>query len=85
MFQDDIYPPCPAGEPSLTVDEWMAGVTRDPKLLKFTSSGLQEIPGVVDVSFSCAESALKQILHVETPLKLSGHTSCNQDTVIFDL
>ena len=40
MFQDDIYPPCPSGEPALSADEWLAGVNKNPKLVEITSKGL---------------------------------------------
>lgn len=34
MFQEDIYPPCPAGVPALTADEWVGGTNKDPVLMK---------------------------------------------------
>lgn len=35
MFQDDIFPPCPSGEPALTAEEWASGVDKDPILKAF--------------------------------------------------
>ena len=43
MFQDDIYPPCEAGKPSLTASEFADGKDMDPWLVKFTRDGLQEM------------------------------------------
>ena len=43
MFQEDIFPPCEAGKPSLTAEEWIAGTDKDPWLVKFTRDGLQEM------------------------------------------
>lgn len=40
MFQDDIYPPCYAGIPSLSADEWLAGLNKDPMMQKITKDGL---------------------------------------------
>lgn len=34
-FQDDIFPPCPSGEPALTAEEWLDGTDADPKLKSF--------------------------------------------------
>ena len=43
MFQEDIFPPCEAGKPSLTAEEWIAGTDKDPWLVKFTRDGLQDM------------------------------------------
>lgn len=40
MFQDDIFPPCAAGIPALSADEWTAGVTKSPILVSITADGL---------------------------------------------
>ena len=52
MFQEDIYPPCFAGVPALSADEWLAGANKNPVLVPFTKDGLGTIisPGVF-VSF----------------------------------
>ena len=71
MFQDDIFPPCEAGEPSLTVEEWMDGKNRDPKLVKFTEDGLEPIPGVVDVSVQYSGPPL-----IRPPIKVSWLEGC---------
>ena len=45
MFQDDIFPPCFAGTPALSAEEWIGGTDRVPKLVKFNP---QEPFGVTD-------------------------------------
>ena len=40
MFQDDIFPPCAAGIPALSADEWIAGVTKSPIMVTITADGL---------------------------------------------
>lgn len=40
MFQDDIYPPCFAGIPALSADEWIAGGNKKPILVNITKDGL---------------------------------------------
>ena len=35
MFQSDIFPACPAGEPALSAEEWESGVDKDPILMEF--------------------------------------------------
>ncbi len=43
MFQEDIYPPCEAGKPALTAEEWIGGTDKDPWLVRFSKNGLQEM------------------------------------------
>ena len=52
MFQDDIYPPCAAGTPALTAEEWCGGADKDPKVLEFTQDGLKETT-IESVSTCC--------------------------------
>jgi len=40
MFQDDIYPPAYAGVPSMSADDWLGGINKDPVTVSFTQSGL---------------------------------------------
>ena len=40
MFQDDIYPPAYAGVPSMSADEWLGGMNKDPVTVSFTQDGL---------------------------------------------
>ena len=40
MFQDDIYPPAYAGVPSMTAEEWLGGMNKDPVTVSFTPDGL---------------------------------------------
>ena len=40
MFQDDIYPPAYAGVPSMSAEEWLGGMNKDPVTVSFTSDGL---------------------------------------------
>ena len=42
-FQDDLYPPCPAGKPALAAEEWFAGKNCDPMLVAFSGTGLKEV------------------------------------------
>ena len=35
MFQADIFPACPSGEPSLSAEEWISGKNEDPLLIEF--------------------------------------------------
>ena len=54
MFQDDIFPPCYSGTAALSAEEWAGGMDKDPRLLSFTSDGLEEVSAkdgqkVVDV------------------------------------
>jgi len=37
-FQEDLYPPTPSTEPSLTAQEWFSGETRPPKLVQLKPS-----------------------------------------------
>lgn len=39
MFQDDIFPPCPSGEPALSAEEWAGGVDKPPKLMSLNEGG----------------------------------------------
>jgi len=43
MFQDDIYPPCEAGKPSLTASEFAEGKISDPVLVRFTKKGCEDM------------------------------------------
>lgn len=43
MFQEDIFPPCPAGKPALTAEEWASGMNKDPWLVKFSQNGMVEM------------------------------------------
>lgn len=43
MFQDDIFPPCPAGTPAMTAEEWFGGKNLNPILVKFSEAGLEEL------------------------------------------
>jgi hypothetical protein len=38
LFQEDIYPPTAAPTPSLSADEWLSGLNRDPILLPLQST-----------------------------------------------
>ena len=40
MFQDDIYPPAYAGVPSMSAEEWLGGMNKDPVTVSFTADGL---------------------------------------------
>jgi len=40
MFQDDIYPPAYAGVPSMSAEDWLKGVNKDPVTVSFTQGGL---------------------------------------------
>ena len=40
MFQDDIYPPAYAGVPSMSADDWLGGMNKDPVTVSFTQDGL---------------------------------------------
>lgn len=40
MFQEDIYPPCFAGTPSMSADEWQSGTNKPPTLVTITKEGL---------------------------------------------
>ena len=40
MFQDDIYPPAYAGVPSMSADDWLGGMNKDPVTVSFTQGGL---------------------------------------------
>lgn len=40
MFQEDIYPPCEAGVPALSAEEWASGVDKPPVLVVITKDGL---------------------------------------------
>lgn len=40
MFQEDIYPPCDAGIPALSADEWASGQNKPPVLVTITKDGL---------------------------------------------
>ena len=40
MFQDDIYPPAYAGVPSMTAEEWLGGMNKDPVTVSFSPDGL---------------------------------------------
>lgn len=60
MFQEDLFPPCAAGEPSLTAHEWFDGANKPPKMVTITSDGLGSV----------------QDAHVTSPVKPSyGHLS----------
>jgi len=48
IFQDDIYPDCYAGEPSLTSDEWLSGKDADPKLRSLAPGFVQKEKKVAD-------------------------------------
>jgi hypothetical protein len=56
MFQDDIYPPCAAGEPSLSADEWAAGQDKPPALVNITKDGLGSVVGGAAISLAIAKS-----------------------------
>lgn len=69
-FQDDIFPPCPSGEPALTAEEWIGGTDADPKLKSFVegvavaSTGPKvsllsngRSAGVSKAATSCSESS----------------------------
>ncbi|KAJ3288432.1 Coronin-2B [Borealophlyctis nickersoniae] len=72
-FQSDIYPDCISGEPSLTVDEYFAGKTKEPKLMSlesgFTASGPKEFvtsappPEVIDVKGPTTEKEYQDAYH----------------------
>jgi len=38
IFQDDIYPDCYSGDPSLTCAEWVSGKDADPKLVSMANN-----------------------------------------------
>lgn len=61
MFQDDIYPPCPAGKPSLTAEEWQGGTNKAPLLVKFSADGLSPMSEAESQSvykpMSCSKDA----------------------------
>ena len=40
MFQDDIYPPAYAGVPSMSAEEWLGGMNKDPVTVSFSPDGL---------------------------------------------
>ena len=40
MFQEDIYPPCEAGIPALSAEEWASGENKPPVLVILTKDGL---------------------------------------------
>ena len=40
MFQDDIFPPCYAGSPAMSADEWQSGTNKPPVLVTITKDGL---------------------------------------------
>lgn len=57
MFQADIFPPCPSGEPALTAEEWIGGVDKDPKLMSFGGDGQTVTSSAPKVSVSPAAIA----------------------------
>ena len=64
MFQEDIYPPCFAGVPALSADEWLAGANKNPVLVPFTKDGLGSVisPGI-SVSFQQSRSTCTYTLY----------------------
>ena len=38
MFQEDIFPDCPAGKAALSAEEWASGVDKDPILMKINGA-----------------------------------------------
>jgi len=42
LFQDDLFPDCFSGEPSLTGDEWLSGKNADPKTMSLAPGFVQK-------------------------------------------
>jgi len=42
VFQDDIFPDCFSGEPSLSADEWLSGKTAEPKTMSLAPGFVQK-------------------------------------------
>jgi len=42
IFQDDIFPDCPSGEPALSADEWLSGKDAEPKLTSLAPGFVQK-------------------------------------------
>jgi coronin-1B/1C/6 len=53
IFQDDLYPPTYAGEPSLTAEQWKSGKNAEPKTVQLG-------PGFVPPSSSATAVSFKQ-------------------------
>ena len=59
MFQEDLFPPCLAGEPSVTADEWFSGMNKPPKVVAITGDGLGSVQDAhMTVSFIHAHTHL---------------------------
>jgi hypothetical protein len=56
MFQEDIFPACPSGEPALTAEEWISGTNKDPILMEFKSDGAGS--GPVKIKAAAAKKKL---------------------------
>ena len=80
MFQEDIYPPCLAGEPSLTAAEWVSGMNKDPKLLAFSRDGLSPTSGGPKVSCCLPRSGPVAILFLShCTVRSTEGDSCPQE------
>ena len=53
MFQEDIFPPCFAGEPSLSAEEWIAGENKERVMQTITKAGLGVTSGGGDSVNTC--------------------------------
>jgi len=42
LFQDDLFPDCPSGEPALAADEWLSGKNAEPKLRSMSPGFVQK-------------------------------------------
>jgi coronin-1B/1C/6 len=62
IFQDDLYPPTYAGEPSLTADQWFSGKNAEPKTVQLG-------PGFVPVQSSSTAVSFKQSTKAAEPPK----------------
>jgi hypothetical protein len=47
MFQEDIYPDTLSGIPSISCDEWLTGVNRDPILISLKDGAIPFMPKIV--------------------------------------
>jgi hypothetical protein len=47
MFQEDIYPDTASGIPSISCDEWLTGVNRDPILISLKDGAIPFMPKIV--------------------------------------